>query len=219
VLQEVGAVYAVSEATVYRALQRRPSSRAIWRVARGTPQVLPVDELERYCEVIAALKLRTTNKQGRHLSTAEALRLLEVYGVETPQGVLQAPPAVLKKSTVTYYLTHWGIDWRRLRREPPAVRLQAQHSNELWQFDMSPSDLTPLTSPAWVDETRGQPTRMLYSVGDDRSGVAYQAYHGTNRVRILFTPVDTSAGPSNRHKALNINACTCRMAPLNYPYV
>jgi putative transposase len=30
--------------------------------------------MERYCEVIAAMKLRTSNKQGRHLSTAEALR-------------------------------------------------------------------------------------------------------------------------------------------------
>jgi hypothetical protein len=179
VIQEVAAVYAVSEATVYRALQRRSSPRAIRRVDRGTPKVLPVDQLERYCEVIAALKLRTTNKKGRHLSTAEAIRLLEVYGVETPQGVLQAPPAVLKKSTVNYYLNHWGIDWRRLRREPPAVRFQAQHSNELWQFDISPSDLKHLTSPAWVDDTRGQPTLMLYSVVDDRSGVAYQEYHCT----------------------------------------
>jgi hypothetical protein len=78
VIQEVAAVYAVSEATVYRALQRRPSSRAIRRVDRGPPTVLPMDQLERYCEVIAALKLRTTNKKGRHLSTVEAIRLLEV---------------------------------------------------------------------------------------------------------------------------------------------
>jgi hypothetical protein len=28
-----------------------------------------------------------------------------------------------------------------------------------------------------------------------------------NRVKILFTPVDTSADSSNRPKALNINAC------------
>jgi hypothetical protein len=53
--------------------------------------------------VIAALKLRTTNKQGRHGSTAEAIRLLEVYGVDTPSGFLQAPAAVLKKSTVDRY--------------------------------------------------------------------------------------------------------------------
>jgi hypothetical protein len=148
-------------------------------VDQGTPRVLPVEQLEQYCEVIAALQLRTTNKQGRHLSTAEAIRLLEVYGIETPSGFLQAPAAVLKKSTVNRYLKRWGLDWRRLRREPPAVRFQAQYSNELWQFDISPSDLKHIEAPAWVDETKGQPTLMLYSIVDDRSGVAYQEYHCT----------------------------------------
>jgi len=59
------------------------------------------------------------------------------------------------------------------------VRFQAQQSNELWQFDISPSDLKHLKSPAWVDEAKGQPTLMLYSIVDDRSGVAYQEYHCT----------------------------------------
>ena len=36
-----------------------------------------------------------------------------------------------------------------------------------------------LQSPPWLDDTRGQPTLMLYSVVDDRSGVAYQEYHCT----------------------------------------
>jgi transposase len=179
VIREVAAAYDVSESTVYRALTRRPAPRAVRRVDQGTPRVLPAEQLEQYCEVIAALKLRTTNKQGRHLSTAEAIRLLEVYGVETPSGFLQAPAAVLKKSTVNRYLKYWGLDWRRLRREPPAVRFQAQYSNELWQFDISPSDLKHLQAPAWVDETKGQPTLMLYSIVDDRSGVAYQEYHCT----------------------------------------
>lgn len=40
-------------------------------------------DLEYYCELIAALKLRTTNKAGRHLSTGRAIQLLEEYGVET----------------------------------------------------------------------------------------------------------------------------------------
>ncbi len=179
VIREAAAAYDVSESTIYRALRHRPAPRAVQRVDQGMPRVLPAEQLEQYCEVIAALKLRTTNKQGRHLSTAEAIRLLEVHGVETPSGFLQAPAAVLKKSTVDRYLKHWGIDWRRLRREPPAVRFQAQQSNELWQFDISPSDLKHLKSPAWVDEAKGQPTLMLYSIVDDRSGVAYQEYHCT----------------------------------------
>ena len=178
-IREAAAVYDVSESTVYRALVQRPAPRAVQRVDQGTPRVRPADQLEQYCEVIAALKLRTTNKQGRHLSTAEAIRLLEAYGVDTPNGLLQAPPTVLKKSTVNRYLHHWGMDWRRLRREPPAVRFQAQYSNELWQCDISPADLKHLPSPAWVDEAKGPPILMLYSIVDDRSGVAYQEYHCT----------------------------------------
>ena len=96
-------------AAAYDARNRRSTGRCgivplpCSRVDQGMPRVLPADQLERYCEVIAALKLRTTNKQGRHLSTAEAIRLLEVHGVDTPSGFLQAPAAVLKKSTVDRY--------------------------------------------------------------------------------------------------------------------
>jgi hypothetical protein len=62
-------------------------------------------------------------------------------------------------------------------REPPAVRFQAEHSNALWHFDMSPSDLKQLRAPPWIDPDRqGAPILMLFSVVDDRSGVAYQEY-------------------------------------------
>src|SRR3954454_2209960 len=44
-------------------------------------------------------------------------------------------------------------------------------------FDMSPSDLKHLKAPAWIDADRqGAPILMLFSVVDDRSGVAYQEY-------------------------------------------
>jgi hypothetical protein len=135
--------------------------------------------LERYLELIAALKVHTSNGKGRHLSTGEAIRVLETYGVDTPEGRIQAPKGLLKTPTVNAYLKAWGLDWRTLRREPPAVRFQAQYSNELWQFDISPSDLKQLKAPAWIDASRGQPTLMLYSVVDDRSGVAYQEYRCT----------------------------------------
>ena len=140
--------------------------------------MLPRAQMERYCEVIAAMKLRTSNKQGRHLSTAEALRLLEAYGVETPDGHVQAPPGLLTKATVNRYLKRWGYDWATLRRPPPAVRFQARYSNACWHFDLSPSDLKHVKAPAWVQEGRGHPLLMLYSVVDERSGVAYQEYHG-----------------------------------------
>jgi hypothetical protein len=42
---------------------------------------------------------------------------------------------------------------------------------------MSPSDLKHLKTPAWIDTDRqGVPILMLFSVVDDRSGVAYQEY-------------------------------------------
>jgi len=51
VIREVAAAYDVSESTVYRALTPRPAPRAVQRVDQGTPRVLPVEQLEQYCEV------------------------------------------------------------------------------------------------------------------------------------------------------------------------
>jgi len=154
----VAQVYGVSSTTVYRALQAFPKPRAAHRTDRGTPRVLPKAELERYCELIAALKLRTTNKQGRHLSTPRAIELLEQYGVETSQGLIRAPQGVLHKTTVNVYLRQWHLDHPRLTRQPPAVRFEAEHSNDCWQCDMSPSDLKHLETPSWIDPRKGEPT-------------------------------------------------------------
>ena len=137
----VAQMYGVSSTTVYRALRALLKPRAAHRADRGTPRVLPRADLERYCELIAALKLRTTNKQGRHLSTPRAIEILEQYGVETAQGLLRAPPGVLHKSTINLYLRQWHLDHPRLTRQPPAVRFEAEQSNACWQFDMSSSDL------------------------------------------------------------------------------
>ena len=176
-IHEAAAFYGVSEPTLYRLLRQRRQPRSLGRADRGAPRVLPQAELERYLEVIAALKVRTSNGKGRHLSTREAIRLLEDYGLDTPEGRVHAPKGLLKTPTVNAYLKAWGLDWRPLRREPPAVRFQAQYSNELWQFDISPSDLKQIKAPAWIDARKGQPTLMLLSVVDDRSAVAYQEDH------------------------------------------
>lgn len=180
IMQETAAFFGVSEQTVYRSLARQgPSRVGPKRSDRGTSRVLSQADLDRYLDLIAAVKLRTSNRKGRHLSTREAIRLLEDYGLETPSGLVQAPKGVLKSATVNRHLKARGLDWRTLRREPPAVRFQAECSNELWQFDISPSDLKQLKAPAWMDDSQGEPTLMLYSVVDDRSGVAYQEYHCT----------------------------------------
>ena len=93
--------------------------------------------MERYAEIIAALKIRTSNKKGRHLSTSRAIRLLEEDGVETPDSLVRAPAGLLKRATVDRVLRASGLDHARVVRPIAAVRFQAKRSNELWHFDMS----------------------------------------------------------------------------------
>lgn len=201
-VEAMATLYGVSPTTVYRALRNFPKLRTVHRADRGNPRVLPKVELERYCELIAALKLRTTNKQGRHLSTQRAIQLLEEYGVETDQGLIRVPQGVLHKSTVDVYLRQWHLDQPRLKRQPPAVRFEAEHSNDCWQFDMSPSDLKHIDKPDWIDPNKGTPTLMLFSVVDDRSGVSYMEYRcvygedAESALRFLFNAMAPKSDPT-----------------------
>jgi hypothetical protein len=166
---------------------------------------MPAPELERWCEIVAAVKSRTTNKKGRCLSTARVLELLVEHGVETPGGLEQLSPGRLTASTLNRHMRRLGYDHARMTRQPSAVRFQAERSNDLWHFDMSPSDLKQLPTPLWVDPERGgAPTLMLFSVVDDRSGLAYLEYrcvHGEDveaALRFLFaamSPKPESANP------------------------
>lgn len=172
----VADLYGLSVSSVYRQLRELRRPKGLRRSDRGRPRSLPQAEMERYCEIVAALKIRTENGKGHKLSTPEALKLLEDYGVETPDGLVQAAKGLLSVPTVNRWLRIWGYDHARMTRGPAAVRFEARHANELWHFDMSPSDLKEVDRPIWVDPERGHPTLMLYSVIDDRSGVAYQEY-------------------------------------------
>ena len=58
-------LYGISVTTVYRALSLVLRPRTAHRSDHGQPRVLPPSELEHYCELIATLKLRTTNKSDR----------------------------------------------------------------------------------------------------------------------------------------------------------
>jgi hypothetical protein len=171
------ALYGLSRSTLYRGLRQHPRPKPRHRADRGRPKVAAATDLERWCETIAAMKLRTLNGKGRYLSTAGAIRILEEHGVDTPDGPVRLPPGLLSKATANRYLRQWGYDHDRMTRAPAAVRFQAEHSNALWHFDLSPSDLKHLEQvPPWVEPGRGAPTLMIYSVVDDRSGVAYQEY-------------------------------------------
>ena len=198
----VASLYGVSATTVYRLLNDFNKPYAIHRADRGVPRVLPTKQLEQFCELIAALKLRTTNKNGRHLSTGRAIKLLENFGVHSSQGLVKAPKGVLSRQTINRYLSLWQLDQNHLRREPAAVRFQAEQSNDCWQFDMSPSDLKHIEKPSWIDLAKGVPTLMLFSVVDDRSGVNYQEYRcvygedAESALRFLFNAMAPKADPT-----------------------
>lgn len=171
-------LFGISDDTLYRALRRRIHVTSRHRADCGKPRKLSVPEMERYCEVVAAFKIRTLNKKGRHVSTKRAIELLEEFGMKIENEFVKPPAGILTVSTVNRYLKLWGYDHRTLTRESPAARFQAEFSNQCWQFDLSPSDLKHLEKPPlWVEPGRGNPTLMLYSVVDDESGVCYQEYH------------------------------------------
>ncbi|HCS65963.1 MAG TPA: IS481 family transposase [Cellvibrio sp.] len=169
-LEETADFYGVSVSTVRRALRLHHQPQAVYRKDYNEPRVIRQSEMKCYCELIAALKLRTTNKKGRHLSTKECIRILEDHGVETSEGLVQTPKGLLKRSTVSRYLNRWGYDQRSMTIEPPAIPFQAIHSNDCWQFDFSSSELKKLKN----DPTDS--VLMLASVVDDRSGVGHQEY-------------------------------------------
>lgn len=176
VIARAAQAYGISASTVYRSLRELTRPKPVRRADHGTTKAAPQAEMERYAEIVAALKVRTSNKKGRRLSTRRAIELLEDTGVETPDGLVRAPKGLLKRPTLDRFMRGAGYDHACITRPSAAVRFQARRANELWHFDMSPSDLKQVKAPLWVEQGRGKPTLMLFSVVDDRSGVAHQEY-------------------------------------------
>lgn len=175
-VKSTATAYGVSVASVYRALKEKRGPKSTRRSDQGRSHKVSISELHQYCEVIAAMKVRTLNRKGRHISTSRAIELLESTGIETPQGLIKAAPGLLSKSMINRHLKQMGLQLEDLQIEPAVVRFQARHSNDCWQFDISPSDLKDIPEPLWRDPNRGKPKPMLFSVTDDRSGVCYQEY-------------------------------------------
>jgi DeoR/GlpR family transcriptional regulator of sugar metabolism len=70
-VQNCADLHGVSTDTIYRALREQFRPRALHRRDRGIPRNLSRKEMEHLCEIVAALKLRTTNQKQRHLSTGQ----------------------------------------------------------------------------------------------------------------------------------------------------
>ncbi|WP_445768818.1 hypothetical protein [Rheinheimera sp.] len=68
IIAQATALYGISESSLYRHLRNLYQPKSIRRSDAGKPRAIPQAELEQYCEIIAALKIRTMNKNGRHLS-------------------------------------------------------------------------------------------------------------------------------------------------------
>lgn len=167
-VKEFSEVFGVSISTVYRQLREQISIGKESRIDKNRPRVLTQENMLMYCRIIAALKVRTSNKKNRHLSTSGCIRLLEDHGVETEKGFIKASPGLLKKTTVNRYLKNWGYDDLSMQVQPAVVRFEAEQSNDCWQFDFTPSDLK------WISTKK----QKLYiaSVTDDKSGLLYFEY-------------------------------------------
>ena len=117
-IKETAALYGISSVTLYRLLQEHSRPKSLRRIDKGKPRKLSLSEMESYKGTIAAFKIRTSNKKGRHISTSRAIELLEEHGVNTPNGFVQPKKGLLTKTTVNRYLKAWGYDTERMNRQP-----------------------------------------------------------------------------------------------------
>ena len=65
--------FGVTTSTMYRQLRRVVQLRQVHRVDKGESRALPKEDILTFCDVIAALKVRTKNQNGRRMSTRTEL--------------------------------------------------------------------------------------------------------------------------------------------------
>ncbi len=171
-IKEVADSFGLTERTVYRYLKERDRLALTQRRDAKKPRIMTDAEAKQYTEIVAAMQLRTTNKNGRKLPVKGCIRLLEDSGVMIDGKLIQAPKGLLKVQTLYRYLSNYGYTSAKMAIQPAAVRFQAEHSNDCWQFDFSPSDLKKLKNA-----DKNDPRKLMFaSVVDDRSGVCYEEY-------------------------------------------
>ncbi|HCU65523.1 MAG TPA: hypothetical protein DF774_07185 [Rheinheimera sp.] len=99
IIAQATALCGISESSLYRHLRNLYQPKSIRRSDAGKPRAIPQAELEQYCEIIAALKIRTMNKNGRHLSTANVIALLERTGVGSDYGFINDEERIVSNDT------------------------------------------------------------------------------------------------------------------------
>ena len=174
-VREVAVSYQLSESTVYRQLKKlmlHPNQRTS-RNDKGCPKILNEEELYHYCQLIAAMKIRSMNGKKHMISTAHCIKFLEEDGVIVKGRTIKAPQNILKVSTVNRYLNYYWISPNDILAEPTVNHFEAAYSNQCWQLDITPSELHRLPSQHQDDPRR----LMAYSVIDDKSGLTYSRYY------------------------------------------
>lgn len=169
IIEDCAHYFDVSASTVRRQLCQHVHSTRSKRIDTNKPRILSKTEMLMYCRLIAALKIRTSNKKDRHLSTPSCIKILEEHGVETDTGFIKAPSGILKKTTINRYLKQWGYDSTSMKVEPAVVRFEAEESNDCWQFDFTPSEMKRLSK-------KDSQSLFIANVTDDKSGALYSEY-------------------------------------------
>lgn len=174
-IQEVAKMYRISESSVYRQLKKlmlHPIDRKT-RKDKGSSRIIDNELLYQYCQLIAAMKIRSMNSKKHILSTARCIKFLEEDGISIKGQIITAPKNLLKASTVNHYLNHYLISPDDILMEPTVNHFEAPFSNQCWQLDITPSELHRLPCQHADDPRR----LMTYSVVDDKSGLSYSRYY------------------------------------------
>lgn len=198
-IRETAETFNISFSTVRRAIKNYSQPRSIIRSDYNRPRKITKEEMLRYCELIAALKIRSTNRSGKQLSTPRAIEILENHGIDLEGVRIISPKGLLTKPTVNRYLKRFGLTSKNFLCEPVVVRFQATHSNECWQLDFTPSELKYLSNESKGGEKQ---SLLLASVVDDRSGMMYQEYHlseGENVLMALLFLFNAMSVKSQKH--------------------
>ena len=64
IMARMADAYGVSVWTIYRALRELSQPKSVRRADHGRVRIAPQEEMERYAEIVVALKIRTANKKG-----------------------------------------------------------------------------------------------------------------------------------------------------------
>jgi hypothetical protein len=174
-IHEVAIRYQLSDSTVYRQLKKlmlHPNQRVV-RKDKGCPKIITEAELYHYCQLVAAMKIRSMNGNKHILSTGQCIKFLEEYGVKVKDRTILASKGLLKVSTINRYLNQYFIAPDHILSEPTVNHFEAAYSNQCWQLDITPSELHRLPSQHPDDPRR----LMGFSVIDDKSGVTCSRYY------------------------------------------